>query len=167
LINSYWYPSYSSFFVYENDPDRLLPGETEPTGLIKNFLSRNPPSPAGAQCKDFRLVRMSETDELELEQPFRRHQTKSKVYMELEGWLAELFRPSRARFWIAAILPKNALPLFNENGVGLNPEVMSGLMHSSYGWPPEGVDGLPADRLLLRSVTNCDGFDLYYVEYVG
>ena len=166
LIDSYWYPSYSAYLVYENDPDRLLPGETEPTGIIVNSPTIHPPSPAGAQCKDFRLVRLSEIDVLDLKKPFR-SQTKGTLYMELEGWLAELFRPSRARFWIAAMLPKDAPPMFNENGVGLNPKVMSGPMNSGYGWPPEGVAGLPADRLLLRSVTNCDGFDLYYVEYVG
>jgi hypothetical protein len=166
LIDSYWYPSHAAYLVYENEPDRLLPGESEPTGLIKNHHSLYPPSPAGALCKDFRLVRLSEIDALELKKPFR-SKTKGTLYMELEGWLAGFFHPSRARFWIAAMLPKDAPPLFNDNGVGLNPKVMSGRMNSGYGWPPEGVQGLPADRLLLRSVTSCDGFDLYYVEYVG
>ncbi len=167
LIASYWYPTHSAYLLFENDPNRLLPGESEPTGLIKNTHSLYPPSPAGAQCKDFRVVRMSEADGLELKKPFRGHQTKGDLYMELEGLLAGLFRPSRARFWIAAMLPKDAPPLFNEDGVGLNPRVMSGPMNTRFGWPAEGVSGLPADRLLLRSFTNCDGFDLYYVEYVG
>jgi hypothetical protein len=167
LIESYWYPDVSTYLLFENEPTRLLPGESEPTGLVSKTKSFYPPSPAGAQCKDFRVVRMSEADGVELKKPFRSHQTKVDLYMELEGWLVGFYRPSRARFWIAAMLPEGAVPLFNESGVGLNPKVMSGSMMTGFGWPAEGVAGLPADRLLLRSVTQCDGFDLYYVEYVG
>ena len=72
---------------------------------------------------------------------------------------------ARERYWVAAYLPEDSVPLFNENGIGINSDVLSRPFLANYGkWTFPSVKGWAA-KLKLREIQNCDGFDIYFVEY--
>ena len=72
---------------------------------------------------------------------------------------------ARERYWVAAYLPEDSVPLFNENGIGINSDVLSRPFLANYGkWTFPSVRGWAA-KLRLREIQNCDGFDIYFVEY--
>ena len=72
---------------------------------------------------------------------------------------------ARERYWVAAYLPENSVPLFNENGIGINSEVLSRPLLANYKkWTVPSVTGWAA-KLKLRKIQHCDGFDIYEVEY--
>ena len=129
VIDSYWWPDPRARKA-SNDVDpwdlqahRLLPGETEPVGLVTALNPFFQPSRRdGATCEDFRVVTYSEVARREIGNfPFRRHQGKSTVYVGVLGTLP----PRVALMWVAAMLPEGAEPLFDSDGVGLNPDVLS------------------------------------------
>jgi hypothetical protein len=170
VIDSYWWPDPRARKVsYDVDPwdlqaHRLLPGETEPVGLVRvlnPFVE--PPRPDGATCEDFRVVTYSEVARREIgDFPFRLHQGKSAVYVDILG----TFRPKGAMMWVAAMLPEGAEPLFDSDGVGLNPDILSRRFLDQAGEYQFYTRVLPPEELRLISVTQCDGFEIYLVEFL-
>ena len=169
VIDSYWWPDPRARKA-SNDVDpwdlqahRLLPGETEPVGLVTALNPFFQPSRRdGATCEDFRVVTYSEVARREIGNfPFRRHQGKSTVYVGVLGTLP----PRVALMWVAAMLPEGAEPLFDSDGVGLNPDVLSRRFLDQAGEFQVYTRVLPPEELRLISVTQCDGFEIYLVEF--
>jgi hypothetical protein len=177
VISSYWY---SSMFEYRlrnmygllNPPTDvvkpidLLTGETEPVGLEGTLPpgTTRPRQTGEIRCEDYRVVHLSDVAPGDRE-IFRIIYPKSALYFEVwGGLLASLGRPTYGKFWIAAMLPEGAAPLFNENGRGLNPRVLEKRLLVDLGYDT-GLPTMPSERFSLIDTVVCDGFSIYVVEY--
>jgi len=170
LVESYWYPSLDARrAVWKESWSKgatPLPGEDEPTGLERALEKAVPPHPMPAEtptCDAFKFVRMSDFPGKETD--FRSRFGKSAIYYEVRnGWRLFLGPPVYAKFWLGAILPENAEPLFNEGGIGLNRRVLSRPFMVQL-WDAEGFYGMPPERFRLLDTVQCDGFSIFVVEY--
>ncbi len=84
--------------------------------------------------------------------------------MKFGGLLAGLGRPIYAKFWIAAMLPEGASPIFNDDGVGINSSVLKKKFLVDLGYD-NGLPTMPPERFLLIDTVVCNGFSIYIVEY--
>ena len=57
-----------------------------------------------------------------------------------------------------------AEPLFRKSGKGFTPAVLRRPLLVDSGLS-EGLAAMPAEKLVLRSKQNCDGFEIYVVEF--
>jgi len=170
LVESYWYPSLDARrAVWKESWSKgatPLPGEDEPTGLERALEKAVPPHPMPAEtptCDAFKFVRMSDFPGKETD--FRSRFGKSAIYYEVRnGWRLFLGPPVYAKFWLGAILPENAEPLFNEGGIGLNRRVLSRPFMDQIGYA-DGFPDMPPERFRLLDTVQCDGFSIFVVEY--
>ncbi len=177
VISSYWYSSRLEYRLRNMNsllnpptdvikPIDFLSGETEPAGLDLTLPpgTSRPRQTGEIRCEDYRVVRL--TDVLpEDRETFRIFYPKSALYFEVGGGiLAGLGWPTYAKFWIAAMLPEDAAPLFNEGGRGLNPQVLQKRFLADVGYDT-GLAIMPPERFSLIDTVACDGFSIYVVEY--
>jgi len=177
VITSYWYSSMLEYRLRNMQsllnppadviqPINLLSGEMEPAGLALTLPpgTSRPRQNGEIRCEDFRVVRLSDVAPGD-RQIFRIIYPKSALYYEVwGGLLAGLGRPTYAKFWIAAMLPEGAVPLFNEGGRGLNPRVLQKRFLADVGYDT-GLATMPPERFSLIDTVACDGFSIYVVEY--
>lgn len=177
VISSYWYSSMSEYRLRNMygllnpptdvvKPIDLLTGEMEPAGLALTLPpgTSRPRQSGEIRCEDYRVVRWSDVLPSERE-IFRIIYPKSALYFEVwGGLLAGLGRPTYAKFWIAAMMPEGAVPLFNEGGRGLNPRVLQKRFLADVGYDT-GLATMPPERFSLIDTVACDGFSIYVVEY--
>lgn len=177
VISSYWYSSRLEYRLRNMQsllnpptdvikPIDFLSGETEPAGLELTLPpgTSRPRQNGEIRCEDFRVVRLSDVAPGD-RQIFRIIYPKSALYYEVwGGLLAGLGRPTYAKFWIAAMLPEDAAPLFNEGGLGLNPQVLQKRFLADVGYDT-GLATMPPERFSLIDTVACDGFSIYVVEY--
>ena len=57
-----------------------------------------------------------------------------------------------------------AEPLFRKSGKGFTPAVLRRPLLVDSGLS-EGLAAMPGEKLVLRSKQNCDGFEIYVVEF--
>ncbi len=57
-----------------------------------------------------------------------------------------------------------AEPLFRKSGRGFTPAALCRPLLAYIGWS-DGLLTMPAEKLVLRSKQNCDGFEIYVVEF--
>jgi hypothetical protein len=177
VISSYWYSSRTEYRLRNMygllnppsdtvQPMDFLSGETEPAGLELTLPpgTSRPRQNGEIRCEDFRVVRLSDVAPGD-RQIFRIIYPKSALYYEVwGGLLAGLGRPTYATFWIAAMLPEGAVPIFNEGGRGLNPRVLQKRFLAEVGYDT-GLATMPPERFSLIDTVKCDGFEIYVVEY--
>jgi hypothetical protein len=170
LVESYWWPSLDVRRAVWKE-SRLkgatpIPGEDEPTGFEgprEGTVRFRPMQDGTPTCDVFKFVRMSDVSGIETE--FRSRYRKSAIHYEVRiGWLDLLGPPAYAKFWLGAILPENAEPLFNEGGIGLNRRVLSRPFMDQIGYA-EGFPDMPPERFRLLDTVQCDGFSIFVVEY--
>ena len=168
LVESYWFPSFDDKRAVniENNSKVATPlrGEDEPTGFEgprEGTVRFRPMQDGTPTCDVFKFVRMSDVPGKEIS--FRSHYRKSAIHYEVRiGWLDLLGPPAYAKFWLGAILPENAEPLFNEGGIGLNRRVLSRPFMELFA---EGFPDMPPERFRLLDTVQCDGFSIFVVEY--
>lgn len=171
VIASYWWETREDWRLsrdalrpYSAQVADTILDEREPLGLTTTYKTSDPPDAANVSCLDFQAVPISQIspdDSRGL--PFRVHYPKSAMYFSIEGWLAGLGMPSHADFWIAAMLPRDAPPLFISR-TGINPAVLSRPFIAEMGWS-EGLTSMPANSLSLQSSIPCNEFTIYHVRF--
>ena len=181
IIESYWYLSPWDYGVVDSDlvllEDQALsiPGvEPRPFVLERMHKASRVRDFLDVTCADFALV---PTNGLDPDDPVLRAARGNRIRMSpvssiagaafggltrnlgFQGWLA------REWYWVAAMLPDNAEPLFNENGIGINPDVFSKpSLAESRLWQLSSYRKWAA-KVELREIMRCGGFDIYFVEY--
>jgi hypothetical protein len=168
LVESYWYPSVDVYHAVNIESASKaatpIPGEDEPTGFEgprEGTVRFRPMQDGTPTCDVFKFVRMSDVSGIETD--FRSRYRKSAIHYEVRiGWLDLLGPPAYAKFWLGAILPENAEPLFNEGGIGLNRRVLSRPFMELFA---EGFPDMPPERFRLLDTVQCDGFSIFVVEY--
>jgi len=170
LVESYWWPSLDVRRAVWKE-SRLkgatpLPGEDEPTGFQvpqEGTVRFRPTRDGTPTCDVFKLVRMRDVPRTAFD--FRTFYLKSAIHYEVRtGWRLFLGPPGYAKFWLGAILPENAEPLFNEGGIGLNRRVLSRPFMDQIGYA-DGFPDMPPERFRLLDTVQCDGFSIFVVEY--
>jgi hypothetical protein len=170
LIESYWYPSLDVYHAVNieniSKVATPIPGEDEQTGFQvpqEGTVRFRPTRDGTPTCDVFNFVRISDVPGKEIN--FRTFYLKSAIHYEVRsGWFNFLGPPVYAKFWLGAILPKNAEPLFNEGGIGLNRRVLSRPFIDQIGYA-EGFPDMPPERFRLLDTVQCDGFSIFVVEY--
>lgn len=172
VVDSYWWKSIEdhrkiyAIVDYHDQVSDTLAEESVPVGLVKISPSRAPTDENNVSCADFKVVEITDVHEADRENlPFRVHHPKSALYLSYSGFLKGFGWPSKAEFWIAAMLPSKSEPLFNQNGIGLNQKVISRPYLVELGYE-NGLAAMPAQSLVLKSVAACQGFSLFNVEFV-
>ena len=175
IIASYWWDSREAYhkdlFDHHGGPEGqnppLLPGEKEPVGLTVSygyFKGFAPADPAHVTCADFRVIHLDRKDPLgKIEYPSRRSAAKSAVLFTGGGWLYGIGHPSWMHFWVAAMLPDGAEPLFNPDGMGLNPKVLARPIIAELG--SLALENMSPEKMRLVGITHCEGFDIYDVTF--
>ena len=170
IIRSYWQ---SSVVNQQLRPDL---GETLPFALLQVKVPYTEPRSRDAVCADFLLVHGSEVNR-DAGPKYRRSRLKigpvhpavidsARAFDHVTIGVGLRGQFARDWYWVAAVLPEGSDPLFNENGIGINSDVLAKPYFADHrAWTNSQEKREWAGRVELRAITHCDGFDIYNAEY--